>query len=745
MDQSFTRLLNFDLHPNSDLNPNIVNLTQLNNPSPNLSMSSESDSPSDDGDFSDSVLKYISQMLMEENMEKELSMFHDPLALQAAEKSLYEVLGEKYPPSPNQHPLYYTSDRNIESPDDHFWPSPGDSTTRTSNSASTSSSNTGNSVQSSRTYVDPSEYEPSILQTPLPVDFVFQSTSVSSSQTTSNLQDNITDNGNGNGLVGSSLNELLEPNSFSESDLMMQFKRGVEEGNKFLPKSPQLVIDLDSYELPPESNKNVSDSLVKVEKEERDHSPTELRGRKNHEREETDLEDGRSNKQSAIYMEDGQETELSEMFDKVLLCNVGKGRGGLICEDGGGFGNGGKKFSQQDEKSNKSSSGKSRSKMQENKKEVVDLRTLLILCAQAVSSYDVRTATELLKQIRQHSSPYGDGSQRLAHYFSNGLEARLAGTGTEIYASLASKRTAADMLKAYQVYVSACPFKKIAIAFANNMISKAAEKAENLHIIDFGILYGFQWPALIQCLSRRSGGPPKLRITGIEFPQHGFRPAQQVQETGRRLARYCERFNVPFEYNAIAQQWETIQIEDLKIVRDEVVAVNCLFRFKNLLDETVVVDSPRDAVLNLIRTIRPDIFVHAISNGSYNAPFFVTRFREALFQFSSWFDMSDATLDRENPMRLMYEKEFLGREIINIVACEGSERVERPETYKQWQVRTKRARFRQLPLDFELMKKLKCRVEGGYDSNFMVDEDGNWMLQGWKGRVMFASSCWIPA
>jgi len=54
--------------------------------------------------------------------------------------------------------------------------------------------------------------------------------------------------------------------------------------------------------------------------------------------------------------------------------------------------------------------GKSRAMKQGQKKETVDLRTLLILCAQAVSAGDNRIANELLNQIRQHSSPYGEGS-----------------------------------------------------------------------------------------------------------------------------------------------------------------------------------------------------------------------------------------------------------------------------------------------------------------------------------------------
>ena len=66
-----------------------------------------------------------------------------------------------------------------------------------------------------------------------------------------------------------------------------------------------------------------------------------------------------------------------------------------------------------------------RSKRQNKKEKVVDLCTMLTQCAQAVASYDQRNAVELLKQIRQHSSPYGDATHRLGHYFADSLERRI--------------------------------------------------------------------------------------------------------------------------------------------------------------------------------------------------------------------------------------------------------------------------------------------------------------------------------
>jgi len=156
---------------------------------------------------------------------------------------------------------------------------------------------------------------------------------------------------------------------------------------------------------------------------------------------------------------------------------------------------------------------------------VIDLRTRLILCAQALSTNDLRAANEQLEQIRQHSSRFGDGNQRLAHVFANALEARIAGTGNEIYTALCSKRKpAADVLKAYELYLSACPFKRSAIYFANRSILELVKekKATTLHVVDFGILHGFQWPPLISRLLQLIQGPLKLRITGIDLPTYGF-------------------------------------------------------------------------------------------------------------------------------------------------------------------------------------------------------------------------------
>ncbi|KAL2989345.1 hypothetical protein AAZX31_11G134600 [Glycine max] len=612
---------------------------------PNIPRGAEEQSTAylmEDSDFSETA-KFISQILMEENIDQR--PLYDTLTLQVTEKSFYDALTGNIPlsPNPNQHPL-------LLSPQ---------------------------------------------------------------AQTT------ITEHGL------SDLDSSLQQNLFNDADSVSHFKRGLEEATKFLPPVSNLVTgQYPNGEQPINTFEGNSYGF---------------QSRKNHEREEIDTREeeheGRGHKQSALSLVD--ETDLSDAIDRVFLSVEN------VCIEHSSLQNGALKPKAPEV-------GKGRSKKQGRKKETVDLRNLLLMCSQSVYANDIRTANELLKQIRQHSSPVGDASQRLAHYFANGLEARLIGAGSGAigtFSFVSSKRiTAAEFLKAYQVFLSATPFKKFTYFFANQMIVKAAAKAEIIHIIDYGILYGFQWPILIKFLSNREGGPPKLRITGIEFPQSGFRPTERIEETGHRLANYCKRYNVPFEYHAIASRnWETIKLEALKIERNELVAVNCHMRFEHLLDEsTIEVNSPRNAFLHLIRKINLDIFTQIIINGSYDAPFFATRFREALFHYSAIYDMFDTVITSENEWRMTIESELLGREVMNVIACEGSERVQRPETYKQWQVRNTRAGFKQLPLNEELMAKFRSKLKE-YHRDFVLDENNNWMLQGWKGRIFNASTCWFPA
>lgn len=116
-----------------------------------------------------------------------------------------------------------------------------------------------------------------------------------------------------------------------------------------------MVIDL-------ESNKE-----SKEEKGERENFQDETRGRKNHGREDIDLEEGRNSKQLAIYVD---ESELSEMLDDALSA---------VCSNYRSLQNKASKASHQP---NVDLPKKVHAKKQSKKKDKIDLQTLLIQCVQ---------------------------------------------------------------------------------------------------------------------------------------------------------------------------------------------------------------------------------------------------------------------------------------------------------------------------------------------------------------------------
>ncbi|KAL2332145.1 hypothetical protein Fmac_019726 [Flemingia macrophylla] len=616
--------------------------------------------------YSNPILRYISDILMDEedDLERKPCMLQECLRLQAAEKSFYDVLGHSYPSSLHQNPSCSRDESvDITDSDENYG--------RTPSFESNSSCTTDNS------------YESDLVNTVSEFDSFFPHPQTTHDQ-------------------------------FGGSHSVGYFHDGTR--NLFQSQTKPLMVE----------HFSVSAS-----------APGEKRSHEMGDDDASHEQGRRGSKVSAVFSD---ESEPLEILDEVLSYQCGRSQSQLCAATEAS-----ESVADLRGSNGKAARSRSRSKKGSTKAgAAVDLWTLLTQCAQAVASFDQRNANELLGQIRQHSSPYGDGLQRLAHYFANGLEIRLT-AGTPSYRPL-EMANAADMLKAYKLFITSSPLQRMSNLLTTKTIVSLVKNESSVHIIDFGVCYGFQWPCLVRLLSDRPGGPPKLRITGIELPQPGFRPAERVEETGRRLENYCKKWKVPFEYHCLAQKWETIRHEDLKIDRNEVTVVSCLYRLKNLPDETVVaVNCPRDAVLKLIRKINPNIFIHGVVNGTYSAPFFLTRFREALYHFSSLFDMFEANVLREDPQRVMLEKGLFGSDAINVIACEGAERVERPETYKQWQVRNLRAGFKQVRLDPQLVNEAKEVVKKEYHKDFVVAEDGKWVLQGWKGRILNAISAWTPA
>ncbi|CAA0842853.1 Scarecrow-like protein 9 [Striga hermonthica] len=600
-------------------------------------------------DVSDAALSYIDQILMEEDTDDGSHTLQGSLDFQATERSFYEVLEQKYPPSPQQESSkLYANHRH-----------------------SSTSGYLIDVVRESR-FKSPTGPFDGLMDHNVPSD-----SSISPSS----------------GLYS----VVKHRRSFGRSAVVWDFKEGVARVANSIPREGKMLhIIRVTIQNPSEGeNKAVKsgEHLARITK-----NPQVFT-------------------ESNIPIED---------FDNLLLST-------LDDRDS------------KDMHNPRSAVRKARlGKSHKVKREQIDWSTLLTKCAQMVESGDRRAAASLLTKIRRHSSSNGDWAERLAHYFADGLEARLAGTGGQVYKSLACNRISAPTcLKAYYTSIASFTCRKVTNLVSNKLLAARSAGSARVHVIDFGILHGFQWPTFIRRLALRPGGPPRLRITGVDFPKPGPRPSEMMEETGQRLARYARAFGVPFEFAGIvSREWESVGTADFQVEPGEFLAVTCSHRGKNLPDRS------KTAVLKLIRGIGPDVFVHGVVDASYGAesPMFPARFREALFHFSAIFDMVETTsMPGGKPGRMLFEGMFR-KDIMNVVACEGADRVEWPETRRQWHGRHVKAGFRQVSFGRELTGSVvrKVKSSGSYHRDFVVEEEGQWLLMSWKGTVVFSLSCWEP-
>ncbi|RLN41402.1 hypothetical protein C2845_PM01G35700 [Panicum miliaceum] len=245
----------------------------------------------------------------------------------------------------------------------------------------------------------------------------------------------------------------------------------------------------------------------------------------NSRKENLDLLEGRSTKQFAT---SSNEPTRDEIFDKGLLCSEHEPVDqGIVLQEA--MSSRSTINSQTDQ--GRTSAQRNKKGKKQQRKEMVDLRTLLIHCAQAVSVNNHTLASDILSIIRQHASTSRDDSQRLAFCLADCLEVRLAGTGSQLYRKLmAKRRNAVGILKVFHLCIEICPFLRAPYYFSNKTIIDVSKGKPRVHIIDFGICFGFQWPSLFEQLAKREGGPPKVReLQALSNPNQVFDQMNRVR------------------------------------------------------------------------------------------------------------------------------------------------------------------------------------------------------------------------
>ncbi|CAN6457931.1 unnamed protein product [Victoria cruziana] len=370
-----------------------------------------------------------------------------------------------------------------------------------------------------------------------------------------------------------------------------------------------------------------------------------------------------------------------------------------------------------------------------------NVKQLLMQCADALWQSDDVEFDRLIAKARSAVSISGEPIQRLGAYMIEGLVARKEASGSNIYRALRCKEPESkDLLSYMHILYEACPYLKFGYMAANGAIAEAFRDEDRVHIIDFQIAQGTQWVTLLQALAARPSGPPHVRITGIDDPMSKYARGEGLEAVGRRLAAISEKFKIPVVFHPVPELSSDIRPEMLNIQPDEALAVNFTFHLHHTPDESVDVNNPRDGLLRMVKSLSPKVTTLVEQESNTNTAPFFARFVETLEYYSAMFESIDVTMPR-NKDRIHVEQHCLARDIVNIIACEGKERVERHELLGKWRSRLSMAGFRPHPLSSYVNSVIRALL-GSYSEHYTLLEKDEALLLGWKSRNLVSASAW---
>nr|UZC49313.1 gibberellic acid insensitive [Dendrobium capra] len=361
----------------------------------------------------------------------------------------------------------------------------------------------------------------------------------------------------------------------------------------------------------------------------------------------------------------------------------------------------------------------------------------LLACAESLQQENYKAADAILKQISILASSQAGAMRKVAGYFAEALARRIYRLHPTQDTFLDSAFS--DILEMH--FYESCPYLKFAHFTANQAILEAFSGCRRVHVIDFGIKQGMQWPALMQALALRPGGPPSFRLTGIGPPSPDNSNA--LQQVGWKLAQLADTIHVDFEYRGLVAN-NLADLEPFMLESDEsdAVAINSVFELHNLLARPGAIE----ILLSTVRSLRPRIMTIVEQEANHNAGGFLERFTESLHYYSTMFDSLEGVDGGEGQQDQVMSEVFLGRQICNVVACEGPERTERHETLAQWRVRMDGAGLRPVNLGSNAFKQasmLLALFAGG--DGYRVEENEGCLTLGWHTRPLIATSAWCVA
>lgn len=378
----------------------------------------------------------------------------------------------------------------------------------------------------------------------------------------------------------------------------------------------------------------------------------------------------------------------------------------------------------------------------------LDLKQMLIACAHAIDDGNKEDVEQLMEVLQSKVSVAGDPIQRLGAYMLEGLRARQLSSGSLIYKKLRCyEPTSKELMSYMSILYQICPYYKFAYTSANVVIKETMQNERKIHVIDFLIAQGSQWIQLIEELARRPGGPPSVRVTGVDDGDSSYARGGGLQLVGERLTKHAKSLGVPFEFHAAAITGSDVEWGNLRVEPGEAIAVNFPYMLHHMPDESVSTTNHRDRLIRLVKRLNPKVVTLLEQESNTNTSSFSKRFEAALDYYTAMFESIDAKLPRnvelgrDDKRRISAEENCVARDMVNIVACEDTDRVERHELLAKWRFRFESAGFTASPVSYSVVMAVQ-EVLSEFSEFYGLRERDGALVLGWKNQPMVTCSAW---
>ncbi|KAK7389668.1 hypothetical protein VNO78_24903 [Psophocarpus tetragonolobus] len=382
-----------------------------------------------------------------------------------------------------------------------------------------------------------------------------------------------------------------------------------------------------------------------------------------------------------------------------------------------------------------------------NNKEGRWAEQLLNPCAAAITGGNLNRVQHLLYVLHELASSTGDANHRLAAHGLKALTHHLSSSptstssGSITFASTEPRFFQKTLLKFYEVSPWFSFPNNIANASILQVLGDETNNSRPLHILDFGVSHGMQWPTFLEALSRRPGGPPPLvRLTMVTASSSENDTPFSIGPPGdnfsSRLLGFAQSLNVNLQINKLDNlPLQTLNAQSIDTSPDEIFVVCAQFRLHQLNHHN---PDQRSQFLKVLRNMEPRGVILSDNNmecccnccGDFATGF--SRRVEYLWRFLD--STSSAFKGRESDERRVMEGE---------AAKALTNQREMNEGMEKWCERMKEAGFVREIFGEDAIDGGKALLRK-YDSNWemKVEDENTRMGLWWKGQPVSFCSLW---